>query len=723
MQPAQNQKIPQIANGGSIVSSQSAVGAGTQGRWDWIVHAYAAFAVSIAVPMYGRLQQRTPYLGALEAVSLYTFVFLLSCVLPATILLLIAACRRINQRLGLMALNGLIGTSAMVTVLGIFSHRSFDGGFGWLILLGSIASGCLIANRYHQWSWLRSMMTVAAFAALLAPLSLILVYNKASARPVVAEKLVAGNPVPIVMVVFDCFSGTSLMDERRQIDRDRYPNFAKLADSTTWYRNCSTVHPRTNRALPAILSGRLSALSERPPNLFTLLNATERYQLTSFEPFTTECPPDPTRDREMPNPWTQWIAVLHTVGAVFLHDLVPPDLPIETPLVPRTWFGLDHTTGADRNQLQGLIRYSWDIRRDTQFEHFMDCLSPSSTPNIWFGHFALPHFPWDYLPSGNRYHDDIGLRQEWGMEGPLQERWTDDERIVRQAQQQHLLQTSYTDLLLGRLIDRMRSLDLYDRCLLIVTADHGVSFRPGLSGREPTDKSLAEIMNVPLFIKLPGQQRSDTVDLNVETTDILPTILDAIQLKPPTPLPGQSVISDFHERPQKFFYDDNRTFEVDASFDGRYEVLAEQLAMFGTGKDPLRIFKIGPHPELLGRKLSELNLSTKSAIEIHPINFAANVDYDPKNIVPAHPEAKIVTQSGTLPLQFAISINNTIWGTTQTCRAKYLQNYWRCMLPESSFQPGVNQVRVFEIDEADTELKLRECTVGPQAPAPDLPIE
>lgn len=78
--------------------------------------------------MYGRLQQRTPYFAALDAVSLHIFVTLLSCVLPAAILLLIAACQRINQRVGLMALNGLIGASAMVTVLGIFSHRSFDGG-------------------------------------------------------------------------------------------------------------------------------------------------------------------------------------------------------------------------------------------------------------------------------------------------------------------------------------------------------------------------------------------------------------------------------------------------------------------------------------------------------------------------------------------------------------------------------------------------------------------
>jgi hypothetical protein len=719
MHSTQNQNSPQTAN----AASQSSQMGESLRNWNWILHGYAAFAVAVAMPMYGRLQQRTPYLISLDAISVVVFVMIWSILVPLALLSAIAFCRRHGPRLGAAALHGLIATSTLVIVLGTFSHRSLSGGFGWLILLGGLAAGATMSNRYQYWSWLRSVMTVAAFGSLLAPASLILGYYQAAVRPVISEKLSVGNPVPIVIVVFDCFSGTSLMDAKRHVDPDRYPNFAELANSSTWYRNCSSVHPRTNRAVPAILSGRLSALGEHPPNLFTLLQATDRYQLTSFEPFTVECPPDFSRDRVQPNPWTQWINLTYTVGAVFLHDLIPPDVPLETPHVPRTWFGLDHINGADRQQLQGLIRYSWDIRRDIQFEHFLDCLTTTDKPNIWFGHFALPHFPWNYLPSGVRYGNDQGLRQEWGTEGPLSERWTTDEFLVRQAQQQHLLQTGYTDLLIGQLLQRLRSLDLYDRCLLIVTADHGVSFRPGISGREPTDKSLAEIMNVPLFIKLPGQKDGDIVDLNVETTDILPTILDVIQLKSPVALHGQSVVSDFSERPKKFFYDDNRTFEVDASFDGRYEVLGEQLAMFGTGEDPLRIFKIGPHSELIGQNLGQLQIASKSTIEIQPINFASEVAFNRGQVVPTYPEAKIVASGATEPIRFAVAINDVIWGTTQTCRPEYLHNYWRCMLPESSFHDGINTVRIFEINDRDGELKLAECFIGPSAPVPILPFE
>src|SRR5205085_10881939 len=134
--------------------------------------------------------------------------------------------------------------------------------------------------------------------------------------------------------------------------------------------------PRTDRAVPAILSGARPAricpptVKEYPQNLFTLLGATGRYQLTAFEPLTGLCPGDRLRDRAQPDAGTQWMTVIHAVGAVYLHDLVPEDLPIETPRVPRTWFGLGQVLQIRPDQQQGVVKYSWDFERNTQFEHF-----------------------------------------------------------------------------------------------------------------------------------------------------------------------------------------------------------------------------------------------------------------------------------------------------------------------------------------------------------------
>ncbi len=698
------------------------------GRFNWVLHVYAVLALAIAAPMYGRLEHRRPFLALLETITVFTLVAVWSVAVPCLVVSIIAGLRRWSPRFGAIALMSVIGGTCSLILLGALSHTVYGGGLGWLTFLGTIAAGYFIAQGYPRWSWLRSVLTVAAFGSLMFPMSLIGVYLQVSARPVVNQKLTVHNPVPVVMVVFDCFCGVSVMDQNRQIDAHRFPHFAELAATSNWYRNCTSVHPRTRRALPAILSGNLppgdrdATVEQYPQNLFTLLNASDNCELTSFEPFTSLCPADKLRDRVKPNPWTQWIMVTHVLGAVLLHDLVPADVNIDTPRVPRIWFGLEHALGADRQQRQGVIRYSWDVGRENQFRHFLDCIRSTDQPNFWFGHFALPHFPWVYLPTGHLYRLDHEFQQVWGTEGQLSEEWADDELVVLQAHQQYLLQLGYTDKLLGELMDRLRQTGQFDRCLLIVMADHGVSFRPAMHGRLPTAKNLADIMSVPLFIKLPGQESGDVVDLNVEITDVLPSILDVLKLEPPISVRGQSVLAaDFAERPKKVFTDDEHVFEVDGAFESRYDVLVELLAKFGTGADPMRIFKIGPHSELLGRRLDEVNLSGNSSIQIRPVNFSAGVDYDSSRPVPTQLEAKIEPEaSAARTVRFAIAVNDTIWGTTQTYSVSYLQNFWRVMLPESAFRNGNNEIRIFQIEDSSDGITLAECSVGPVTKGPTL---
>ena len=71
---------------------------------------------------------------------------------------------------------------------------------------------------------------------------------------------------------------------------------------------------------------------------------------------------------------------------------------------------------------------------------------------------------------------------------------------------------------------RLRSSDRYERSLIVVAADHGVSFRPGAPYRDADDANLPQIASIPLMIKAPGQQRGRIDDANVKTTDVLPTV-------------------------------------------------------------------------------------------------------------------------------------------------------------------------------------------------------
>ena len=86
----------------------------------------------------------------------------------------------------------------------------------------------------------------------------------------------------------------------------------------------------------------------------------------------------------------------------------------------------------------------------------------------------FPHSPWVYLPSLHTYFDGPSEH------AVTREHWDSIPWLSQQKYQRHLLQVELADRLLGLTLDRLRATGLYDRSLIVVTADHGESFgRPG----------------------------------------------------------------------------------------------------------------------------------------------------------------------------------------------------------------------------------------------------
>ena len=65
----------------------------------------------------------------------------------------------------------------------------------------------------------------------------------------------------------------------------------------------------------------------------------------------------------------------------------------------------------------------------------------------------------------------------------------------------------FLDRLIGRLVEHLKQVGLYDDTLIVITADHGVSFRAGDLRREVTPTNHADILSIPLVIKVPHQRR------------------------------------------------------------------------------------------------------------------------------------------------------------------------------------------------------------------------
>ena len=84
---------------------------------------------------------------------------------------------------------------------------------------------------------------------------------------------------------------------------------------------------------------------------------------------------------------------------------------------------------------------------------------------------------------------------------------------------------AYADEIVGRLFDRLRALDAYDRATIVLLADHG----EGLGDHGEQEHGLFlynATTQVPLIVKLPGQSRARRVTTPVQHIDIVPTILD-----------------------------------------------------------------------------------------------------------------------------------------------------------------------------------------------------
>ncbi len=105
---------------------------------------------------------------------------------------------------------------------------------------------------------------------------------------------------------------------------------------------------------------------------------------------------------------------------------------------------------------------------------------------------------------------------------------------------------AYADSAAGDFIAYLKAHGRYEGSLIVVVGDHGEGL--GEHNEETHGIFLYDTTtHVPLIVKLPnGENANHTVDAQVSTTDILPTVLDVLDLRSPPRLDGQSLKPDFH---------------------------------------------------------------------------------------------------------------------------------------------------------------------------------
>jgi hypothetical protein len=679
--------------------------------WRDALWAYLGIAVlwtfAVAQPLFDLLKDNPEFFAARGSSGFDVISWsVLVVVLPPALLL------------GIELLVGLAGETArrgahLVLIAGLVAliaaqalKKSIEVSDLALIVL-SLAIGAGVAALFARAEPVRSFLRVLSPAPIVFlclflftdPISKVAFPDEAQARTIGGV-----SQAPIVVVLLDELPSTTLIGDNDEIDAKRFPGFGELARTSTWFRNAYTIYDSTERAQPAIMDGnlpskdKLPTSSDHPNSIFSLFGKTHRLNVS--EEATTVCSRDLCEDQRLDESYANRMrSMSEDLGLVWLHVVSPPDMEADLASVSENWgnFGGASeespdlgSTGVERN-----TRANLNGGREARFEEWIQNIKPGRRPSLNFKHTLLPHVPWQYLPDARRYrrqaNDAIPGLSSQSFE------WQSQLNVLIQR---HFLQTGFADHELQDLWKHLKSEGLWDKSLIVVAADHGVAFPKARERRRLTRENAAEIAPVPLLIKAPGQKTGKIDDAWVSTIDILPTIFDVLNLNPRVKMDGKSAFSDEVQNTQALKILLRGSFEEldipEADFvRERQAIIDRNHALFGTGADgPDRVYRIGPHQELLGKSPEEAGLRPLD------VDFAYGADYknvDPDSpFIPAHVAGQ-VQGGGDGGRDVAVAVNGKVVGVgeTFTLAVGDAGELVSVVVPPESFKRGANDVRVY----------------------------
>jgi hypothetical protein len=682
------------------------------------LHLGALSALAIAQPLFDLISKNPDFLAARALIGSQVVALGLVLVLvPPLLALGVEALAGLASR-PVRAVMHLLFVGLLVALIVIQALKDVAPGAGSAGLIAAAAIlGLAAAAGYARLSGLRSFVTVlspapAVFLALFLFFSPVNDLTFASGS---AETANVSSRVPVVMVVFDEVSTIAFEDARERIDPTLYPNLAALARDGTWFRYATAPTDMTGTATPTILTGTVAKrhhppiLASYPRNLFTLLG--RRYRMKVSQEATDLCPRDLCEDAGGESAAARDRALASDLGLVYLHVIAPRGIERELPSVSDTvaGFGADAGTttaeGSSGHTGHREVLHELGGGRPARFENFVRSVDRTARPTLYYKHSLLPHVPFQYFPDGHRYRTQPHEVLPGLADAPS---W-DNDYLLQQAYQRHLLQAGFADRLLGTLLRRLHEKRLYDRALIVVTADNGESFLHHASRHLATPQTVEDIADTPLFIKRPFQHSGRISDRHVRTEDILPTIADVLGIRMPWPVDGASIFDRSARIPSavEVYQRSGRRLTLSLpEFKRRIRAsLERKIRLFGSNGRPPGLFAIGPHPELIGRTAAGLPRAPVSA-EINGAGAYSTVHLR-SDFLPAHLTGTIHHPGGPRVRDLAAALNGRIVAVGQsfTLTGNQAENF-SILLPESAFREGANRVELLSVKDEGGALRL-----------------
>jgi len=234
---------------------------------------------------------------------------------------------------------------------------------------------------------------------------------------------------------------------------------------------------------------------------------------------------------------------------------------------------------------------------------------------LWVDFFD-PHEPWDPPEYMVRKYDPkcdgpAMIHPNYGKATDL------TRKELKNLRAHYCAEAELVDRWVGRVLQKIDDLALWDDTVVIFTTDHGMSLgehnRTGKTNINEKDTRYwpiyPEVAHIPFMIAAPGVKGGKTVDALLQPVDILPTLFDlaGVRVDPPEPVHGSSFAPMLRDRKQEsirdaaisasFLRSPDGSLRPDATTPGIYTKKWFYTPFGPRGREELSALKSDPYAE------------------------------------------------------------------------------------------------------------------------------
>lgn len=659
----------------------------------------ALSTLAIAQPMFDLYGKNLTVFSAAKVSSAEVVVFVLGILLgPALVAVAIDAFTRcfgpkVNESTRLVLLGGFSGLLGLA--VSRWLHVGNDFVCAALALVFAVAVPALF-DRFRtvrEWSRWLAVLAVAIGATIAVQVRPLVLTSTGTGSDAVVGK----TDQSVFLVVLDEFPLYALLGPDGRINAERYPGFAELAAGSTWYRNNVAVSNFTHQAVPAILSSSLPVndggpfLYSYPRNIFTLYR--NAMKVGGTEPVTTLCPSDVCGGAaEVGSGFSlsRFRSFMKDAAVVYGQRVLPPTLRKHLPAVDQGWGGF----AAVRDRFKAQM-HDRAFSQQQAVTTAADELIASETPMVQVVHALMPHAPWRLTPDQRI----APLSPEIGTMNP------EDEDGVRDTYQTFLNQVAATDGAIKKVIEKLKASGKWDSTMIVLTADHGISFLPTMPQRHTdfVDMGQAEdVYRVPTFIKYPGQKDSVVSDCAMSNLDILPTINAVMGTTSSWKFAGTAVNGECPRRGSRIVHSiTGESADMTNGFEATMERVDYYAGVVTNVGPASRIAAIGSSASLVGKPLqSDVGSSVVSGWRLNQSAAFRNVNGGAGTTVPVTVTGSVTLKSPAIEgTEGIITVDGIAAGVIGELGGQEGEVKFTAVLDYSLLTKGAHEVRLFVRDE------------------------